>query len=833
MSIPLKPEQLLRGKLTAGDTVANYKIIRLLGKGGMGEVYLAMDVRLGRKVALKIISEKVFDDVPALARFRQEAPAAAALSHPNICAIYDVGEWNDRPYIAMEYVEGATLHEWIQSSAPSLNEILEIAIQIAEALDHARKKNIVHRDIKSSNILLTDGKHVKLLDFGLAKFVNLETPVGTAPSDYGFVLGTVDYMSPEQARGETVDHRSDIFSFGVLLYEMITGQLPFSENTFAQTVEAILHKAPRSIAYNKEISQKLQKVVDKTLQKKPDDRYQTAREICIDLQQIRSEDNLRSQQTLTGRQKKMISILATLILISISLLYYWPNRKWENEKIQRLDTVTSILALPCKVFGPTELGFLTDAIPSSLSTLLARMHGVETHIPPTSFEIEKAQGDLSRIGDAYHVGTFVLSSVSAQSSRLILNVQLVQVSNRTVLWSDQYEGSIHEYIDMTRQAANGIRGALRPFSVPISVAASEVAANSDAELAFRKGQFYASRYGTYWDPVDFDKGLASFKEALDLDPKLARAAGETAILYHNRFEFAFQKTDLEHTKVWAEKTLAIDQNCAEAWVSLSRLERSEQTIHPEAMIRYAIKAAHLDPNSYRSQMELFEALVPVSLRLCTLAAKETHRINPLYSFATAAIADPLIISGRSEEALPLTADLLQLYPGLPLAFYKQSLINSYLGKLPESAAILKTLESLLHQKKFYEDYFLIASEVYSLQAKDYEAATRAHERLSAFTDAYTLIDRIAFTAPLLVRYGNHKAALDLLKRGLEVNVIPYDLLQLSPDLKQMQNDPRYEKIFSGSWTKFQEAMKLLMEIKETGQLPAYLVNALEDFQKEN
>src|SRR5438128_172239 len=286
-------------KLGVGTKLGRYEIRSKIGEGGMGEVYLARDTQLDRDIALKTLTPEVAGDQQRLHRFLQEARAASALSHPNVAHIYEIGEVNGAHFIAMEVVEGESLDRKIGGRPIAISELLEIAIQIADALDEAHSKGIIHRDIKSSNIMITSRGRVKVLDFGLAKLAaptgianrtsdsEVATQVKTSP---GVVMGTVNYMSPEQALGREVDHRSDIFSFGVVLYEMATGQLPFTGGTVTETIDRITHSQPQAIArLNYDVPPELEIIIKKALRKDREERYQTIHDVLIDLKDLKRE----------------------------------------------------------------------------------------------------------------------------------------------------------------------------------------------------------------------------------------------------------------------------------------------------------------------------------------------------------------------------------------------------------------------------------------------------------------------------------------------------------------------------------------------------------------
>ena len=342
----------------AGTKLGAYEVVSLLGAGGMGEVYLAIDRRLGRRVAVKLLPTDLATDPQRRLRFEREARLAAALQHSHICTIHEIGEAAGVPFIAMEYVEGTTLEARVASGPVPVDEVVAIGLQVADGLDAAHAKHIVHRDLKSANVVLTPRGDVKILDFGIAKRVlDAVSPSGTTQaqlSETGMFLGTAGSMSPEQALGHAVDYRSDLFSFGVLLYELLTGRPPFTGPTPIAIVNAILHDTPPAIArFNESVPDALVRIVNKLLEKNRDERYQSARDVFNDLRRLQRE-NVESE-ALGGpasalRRRPFALTASILVLLAVGSVTWWMLTRSRG-----LDAAPSVVVLPAEISGPQSI----------------------------------------------------------------------------------------------------------------------------------------------------------------------------------------------------------------------------------------------------------------------------------------------------------------------------------------------------------------------------------------------------------------------------------------------------------------------------------------------
>src|SRR5438874_8485279 len=462
--------------LLVGQTFGHYKISTPIGSGGMGEVYLATDIKAGRKAALKLLPMHFTGDAERLHRFQQEAHALVGLNHPNILTVYEIGEDHSIHYIASELIEGETLRQCLEHGPMQLSEAVDVAIQVVSALVAAHETGIVHRDIKPENIMLRPDGYVKVLDFGIAKLAEQELPA-TMPRDealllvetnLGSILGTVRYMSPEQACGGHVDKRTDIWSLGVVLYEMLTGHAPFTGDTPGEVMSSILEKEPPPLTrYFAHAPAELQQIISKTLRKEREERYQSAHELLEALQSLRRsmefktalERSTKAPLWLRWARSPIASVLLLLVAaLALALPFYW-HRALTPISIPE----KSIAVLPFENFSDNkENSYFAAGIQDDVLTSLAKIHELKVISRASVMAYQKPGGrNLREISQALGVANVLEGSVRRTSNRVLVNVQLIDARNDRHIWAERYDRAVADSIGLQGELAAEIAKVLQ------------------------------------------------------------------------------------------------------------------------------------------------------------------------------------------------------------------------------------------------------------------------------------------------------------------------------------------------------------------------------------
>ncbi len=741
-----------------GRTVSHYHVVEQLGGGGMGVVYRAEDVRLGRFVALKFLPERLTHDSRHLERFKLEARVASALNHPNICSIHDVGEFEGQPYLVMEFLEGATLKHRKDDGRVPLGEAVTWALEVARGLEAAHGKGIIHRDLKPANIFMTDEGRIKILDFGLAKLVNTDVRDAAQPTDptlgdhltdSGILMGTVAYMSPEQVRGDPLDARSDLFSLGVLLYELCTGQAPFAGPTPGVVVSRVLaHDPPPPTSLNSHVPQELERVILKLIEKDRAERYQSALELCADLEAVRPHfdptgDSISPPLAGTPRPTTFPSRLGSFLWLAVPVLllvligFLLARRvDWNPIPDQK-----HLVVLPFTCIGERESreGFC-DGLVEVLTSRLTRLEqpaGSLLVVPATEV-ISGGVTNAAQAGRLFGVNLAVSGTVWSRPEGVQVAMNLIDVRRGRQIRSAEILSGWEETSALVEWAFREVAAMIRLGVSPdlMTVLAAGSSGVPQAEDFYIQGRGYLSRPDK---PGNIDLAIALFQKALEGDPRFAKAFAALGESYWEKFVSTDEAQWIDKAADWSRRALDLDPGLTEPRVVLGRVYRGTGR-YEEAVREYeAVLASYpADSDALMGLARVYELLGDPDR--AEAAYKRAIEVRTGQWTAYLELGGFYFFQGRFEEAIAAYRNVVDLTPDNHEGYNNLGAAHLALGRREEAEELFRRsievepnyrASSNLGTIRFQRGDFQGAADLYAIAVETRESDHQAWGNLAS------------------------------------------------------------------------------------------------------